>query len=268
MLVGDDDRQARRPRPFEGRRLLLSPIGMVLPAGYIGGKRAPDENRRAGFGQFENAAERIDRHGRRRRDDDRSVFGRAGGPRDVQRLLGTTRRLVEAPALGLGDEAAAHLGVPVEAHRRWLLVATSLMVGAAVAVSGLIGFVGLVVPHAIRLMAGAGYRRLIPLSMLLGASFLILADIPGRMLSSPAETRIGVVTAFVGGPFFVVVLRNALADGGRFGCSITPTTRTRSNCGARRWRFLPVWKSTIRSFVSWRSNTPVRFVSLTRTVLL
>jgi iron complex transport system permease protein len=76
-----------------------------------------------------------------------------------------------------------------------------------VSVSGLIAFVGLVIPHAIRLVAGAGYRRLIPLSLLFGAAFLILADIPGRMLSNPAETPIGVVTAFLGAPFFVYLLR-------------------------------------------------------------
>jgi iron complex transport system permease protein len=76
-----------------------------------------------------------------------------------------------------------------------------------VSVSGLLGFVGLVVPHAIRLMAGAGYRRLIPLSVLFGAGFLVLADVPGRMLTSPAETPIGVVTAFIGAPFFIYLLR-------------------------------------------------------------
>ncbi|HSM67319.1 MAG TPA: iron chelate uptake ABC transporter family permease subunit, partial [Ilumatobacteraceae bacterium] len=70
-----------------------------------------------------------------------------------------------------------------------------------------IGFVGLIVPHVIRLMAGAGYRRVVPLSILFGAAFLILADVPGRMLTSPAETPIGVVTAFIGAPFFIYLLR-------------------------------------------------------------
>ena len=78
---------------------------------------------------------------------------------------------------------------------------------AVVSVSGLIGFVGIVVPHLIRLVAGSSYRRLLPLSVLLGAAFLILADIPGRVLTDPAETPIGVVTAFLGAPFFIVVLR-------------------------------------------------------------
>jgi iron complex transport system permease protein len=107
----------------------------------------------------------------------------------------------------VGDEEAAALGVSVRRTRLVIVVGATLGTAAVVSVSGLIGFVGLVVPHAIRLMAGAGYRRLIPLSMLLGASFLILADIPGRMLSSPAETPIGVVTAFIGAPFFIYLLR-------------------------------------------------------------
>lgn len=107
----------------------------------------------------------------------------------------------------VGDEEAAALGVSVRRTRLVIVIGATLGTAAVVSVSGLIGFVGLVVPHAIRLMAGAGYRRLIPLSMLLGASFLILADIPGRMLSSPAETPIGVVTAFVGAPFFIYLLR-------------------------------------------------------------
>ena len=74
-------------------------------------------------------------------------------------------------------------------------------------VSGLIGFVGLVIPHVIRLVAGAWYRRLLPLSLMFGGAFLILADIPGRMLTNPAETPIGVVTAFIGAPFFIYLLR-------------------------------------------------------------
>ena len=78
---------------------------------------------------------------------------------------------------------------------------------AVVSVSGLIGFVGIVVPHVVRLLAGASYRRLLPLSVVVGAAFLILADIPGRVLQDPAETPIGVVTAFLGAPFFIAVLR-------------------------------------------------------------
>ena len=107
----------------------------------------------------------------------------------------------------VGDEEAATLGVSVERTRLVIVVAATLGTAAVVSVAGLIGFVGLVVPHVVRLVAGAGYQRLIPLSFLVGASFLIVADIPGRMLSNPAETPIGVVTAFIGAPFFIYLLR-------------------------------------------------------------
>jgi len=105
-----------------------------------------------------------------------------------------------------GDEAAT-LGMNVARTRLLIVVAATLGTAAVVSVSGLIGFVGLVVPHIVRLMAGAGHRRLLPLSLMGGAGFLILADIPGRMLSNPAETPIGVVTAFLGAPFFIYLLR-------------------------------------------------------------
>ncbi len=107
----------------------------------------------------------------------------------------------------VGDDEAATLGVSVGRTRLVIVIAATLGTAAVVSVSGLIGFVGLVVPHAVRLMAGASYRRLIPLSLTVGATFLILADIPGRMLTSPAETPIGVVTAFIGAPFFIYLLR-------------------------------------------------------------
>ena len=107
----------------------------------------------------------------------------------------------------VGDDEAATLGVSVGRTRLVIVIAATLGTAAVVSVSGLIGFVGLVVPHAIRLIAGSGYRRLLPLSLMGGASFLILADIPGRMLTSPAETPIGVVTAFIGAPFFIYLLR-------------------------------------------------------------
>ena len=105
-----------------------------------------------------------------------------------------------------GDEAAT-LGMNVARTRLVIVVAATLGTAAVVSVSGLIGFVGLVVPHIVRLIAGAGHRRLLPLSLMGGAAFLILADIPGRMLSNPAETPIGVVTAFIGAPFFIYLLR-------------------------------------------------------------
>lgn len=110
-------------------------------------------------------------------------------------------------AFRVGDDEATTLGVSVARTRLIIVVAATLGTAAVVAVSGLIGFVGLVVPHVIRLVAGAGNRRLIPLSFLVGATFLIAADVPGRMLSNPAETPIGVVTAFIGAPFFIYLLR-------------------------------------------------------------
>ena len=109
--------------------------------------------------------------------------------------------------LRVGDDEATALGVPVSRVRIVVVIAATLGTAAVVAVSGLIGFVGLVVPHMVRLMAGSSYRVVIPLAITVGAAFLILADIPGRTLSSPAEVPIGVVTAFIGAPFFIVLLR-------------------------------------------------------------
>ena len=109
--------------------------------------------------------------------------------------------------LRVGDDEAASLGAPVARVRLVVVIAATLGTAAVVAVSGLIGFVGIVVPHLIRMVSGASYQRVLPLSVLLGAAFLILADIPGRVLTDPAETPIGVVTAFLGAPFFLVVLR-------------------------------------------------------------
>ncbi len=107
----------------------------------------------------------------------------------------------------VGDDEAGSLGLSVGATRGLVVAAATLGTAAAVAVTGLIGFVGLVVPHVVRLLAGASYRHLVPLSLLAGASFLILADVPGRTLQGGAETPIGVVTAFLGAPFFVYLLR-------------------------------------------------------------
>jgi len=107
----------------------------------------------------------------------------------------------------IGDVEAATLGMSVARSRLVIVVTATLGTAAVVSVSGLIGFVGLVIPHVIRLVAGASYRRLLPLSLMFGATFLILADVPGRMLTDPAETPIGVVTAFIGAPFFIYLLR-------------------------------------------------------------
>ncbi len=115
------------------------------------------------------------------------------------------RRLLDV--LRVGDDEAAALGARVDRVRLTVVVAATLGTSAVVSVSGLIGFVGIMVPHFVRLLAGASYRLVLPLSLLVGAAFLIVADVPGRVLSDPAETPIGVVTAFLGAPFFILVLR-------------------------------------------------------------
>ena len=114
--------------------------------------------------------------------------------------------------LAVGDEEASTLGLRPRAARRAILAVASLGAAAAVAVSGLIGFVGLVIPHAVRLMAGASHRRVIPLSLLFGGAFLALADVVARTVQAPAELPIGVITAFVGAPFFLAILRRQMAS--------------------------------------------------------
>lgn len=109
--------------------------------------------------------------------------------------------------LRVGEDEAQALGGSVAHVRLVVVTAATLGTAAVVSVSGLIGFVGLVVPHVVRMMTGSSYRSVIPLSVLYGGAFLVLADIPGRILTDPAETPIGVVTALLGGPFFVYVLR-------------------------------------------------------------
>jgi iron complex transport system permease protein len=116
------------------------------------------------------------------------------------------RRVVDV--LNLGDDEAATLGVNVGRVRLGLVVAATLGTAAVVAVSGLIGFVGIIVPHTIRLLTGVGYRALLPLSVIVGAGFLVLADVVARTALSPAEIPLGVVTAFIGAPFFAIVLRS------------------------------------------------------------
>ncbi|MFZ8966885.1 MAG: FecCD family ABC transporter permease [Ilumatobacteraceae bacterium] len=115
------------------------------------------------------------------------------------------RRVIDV--LRVGDDEARALGVNVNQVRVVVVLAATLGTSAAVAVSGLIGFVGIIVPHAVRLLMGSSNRIVLPLSMFAGAVFLIGADIPGRLLTSPSETPIGVVTAFFGAPFFLFLLR-------------------------------------------------------------
>lgn len=114
--------------------------------------------------------------------------------------------------MAVGDEEATMLGLDVPKIRIGLLVVASLLTAAVVAVSGLIGFVGLVVPHAVRLIFGSSFRVIVPLSVLVGAGFLVLCDLAARSLLTPAEIPIGVITAFFGAPFFIFILRTS---GGR-----------------------------------------------------
>jgi len=117
------------------------------------------------------------------------------------------RRLLDV--LAVGEDEARTLGVRPERVRTAVVIAATLGTAGAVAVSGLIGFVGIVVPHTVRLLLGASYRAIVPLTVLGGAAFLVLADLIARTALSPSEVPIGVVTAIIGGPFFVVVLRSS-----------------------------------------------------------
>jgi iron complex transport system permease protein len=117
------------------------------------------------------------------------------------------RRVLDV--LSLGDDEAAALGVDVPRVRLLVVAAATMGTAAAVSVSGLIAFVGIIVPHAIRLLVSTSYRAVVPLSLIGGAGFLVLADVLARTVLSPAELPIGVVTAFFGGPFFAVVLRTS-----------------------------------------------------------
>jgi iron complex transport system permease protein len=114
--------------------------------------------------------------------------------------------------LSLGDEAAAELGVDVDFLRRLIFVATSVMVGAVVSVSGIIAFVGLIVPHMLRITFGSDHRLLIPASLIGGAAFMVIADLIARVAIAPAEIPVGAITALFGGPFFVYMLRR---EGGK-----------------------------------------------------
>jgi iron complex transport system permease protein len=123
-------------------------------------------------------------------------------------LVATAGRL---DVLAVGDEEATTLGIRPARTRALVLAVASLATATAVSVSGLIGFVGLIVPHGVRLLAGTRNRRVVPLSMLFGGAFLVLADLVARTIQAPAELPIGVITAFVGAPAFLLVLRSQQA---------------------------------------------------------
>jgi iron complex transport system permease protein len=111
--------------------------------------------------------------------------------------------------LAVGEDEATALGLDARRTRIAVVIAASLGTAAAVAVSGLIAFVGIIVPHTVRLLAGSSHRVILPLSFLFGGAFLVVTDLIARTIASPAEIPIGVVTAFLGAPFFVLVLRTS-----------------------------------------------------------
>jgi iron complex transport system permease protein len=131
------------------------------------------------------------------------------GPLLALALLGAwaTARLLDA--LALGEEGAAHLGVPVERAKLLAIAAAALLTALAVSISGLVGFVGLVVPHCIRLLVGPGHRLLVPACALGGGAFLVLVDLLARTLLAPAEAPVGLLTALLGAPFFLWLLRRS-----------------------------------------------------------
>lgn len=106
----------------------------------------------------------------------------------------------------LGDESARSLGIETERIKKLVFVTSALVTGAVVSVSGMIGFIGMVVPHAVRLVLGADHRLLFPASALVGGMFLLLADTAARTLLSPTEIPVGIITALTGGPFFIYLL--------------------------------------------------------------
>jgi iron complex transport system permease protein len=115
--------------------------------------------------------------------------------------------------LQFGDDQAQQLGLPITRTRTLILLAASLATAAAVSFSGIIGFIGLIVPHVMRLWFGADYRRLIPLSLIGGAAALLLSDVLARVIIAPQELPVGIVTALFGAPFFLWVLRRAKNQG-------------------------------------------------------
>ena len=121
----------------------------------------------------------------------------------------------ELNAMAFGEEQAKHLGVHVQRKKMNIMLAGAILTGAAVAVSGTIGFVGLVIPHFIRILIGPDHRHLLPLSVITGAAFLIIADLVSRTIIAPSELPIGVITALIGAPIFAIILMRQRKKGGR-----------------------------------------------------
>jgi iron complex transport system permease protein len=130
--------------------------------------------------------------------------------------LGMTILILQGYSLNLiqfGDDQAAQMGLDVRRTKLIVIGAASLITAAAVSFAGIIGFVGLVVPHIVRMWWGVDYRRIIPLSILGGASVLLVSDILARIVIAPQELPVGIVTALAGAPFFLWVLRRAKSQG-------------------------------------------------------
>ncbi|MGH9255670.1 MAG: FecCD family ABC transporter permease [Vicinamibacterales bacterium] len=130
-------------------------------------------------------------------------------------LVGLCAAILQARTLDLlllGEEAASSLGVDVEPAKRLLVATSAILTGASVAVAGLVGFVGLIVPHAVRLLLGPSHRTLLPASALAGAAFVILCDLAARTVRPPAEIRLGVVTAMCGAPLFLMLMVRRLRE--------------------------------------------------------
>lgn len=129
-------------------------------------------------------------------------------------LIGVLRFSRALDALSLGEADAHHLGFEPEKIKRRLILCCALATGASVSLTGVIGFVGLVTPHIVRMLFGPAHAALLPASVLLGASLMLAADIVARTIASPAELPIGIVTAAIGGPFFLWLLMRGRATGG------------------------------------------------------
>jgi iron complex transport system permease protein len=134
-------------------------------------------------------------------------------------IIGIALLLTSGHALNVlqfGDEQAHQLGLPVERAKTLVIIAATLTTAAAVSFTGIIGFIGLIVPHIVRIVWGPDYRRLIPLSLIGGATALLLADLLARVLLAPQQLPVGVITALAGAPFFLWVLRRYQRSSGRF----------------------------------------------------
>jgi iron complex transport system permease protein len=137
-----------------------------------------------------------------------------GGPMIAAGVLSVWLLARPLDALGLGDETAQSLGLPVTGFRLAIVLAATIATAASVALAGIIGFVGLVAPHAARMLVGGRNGRLVPVSCLLGALLLLLADDAARSLAPPQEIPVSIVTSLVGGPFFLFLLRRSSRAGG------------------------------------------------------